>query len=559
MLILKSYKSITLQYLMVQLLTIMPHHYTDNKNKFAGWLTNNTWAFTTRDATAPAVTDIMADEIAATSFSVFTKLNKKGKVYVLAVANGQTPVAADFTTGNGMKSVVVAAAETAYKVSLTQYLNVGTGVASMTEGGDYDVWVITENAETVAPTVSAPMKKLDVKTIDVTKPLTVDYYPVPGAMATDVNTKDNIYVVVNEDIKIGTGSVEIYEWSTSLNHVLALTVPATSCTVKNTATLNGDTLFIPVAKTLWKSSTQYFVKYNEGIVTDLAGNKLAGKTTTEDWKFTVKDFLAPTYTVVPANGASGVSQVAPQITITFNETLYSNATGTLMVTGDIVPPVIGIMKGTTSVTYTVTSFDGKVIKLAIDPAAVSSMAAFELSIDTKKFYDATGNVGTTVDKINFTLKDFEGPVVTVEPVNAGVSDNILVKFNEPVVNANGSVITDADVANMIIFRKGTDASGAIVSAAYSVAADAKSFIINPTNDFTTPGDTYYVRLGAGAVKDAAGNANVLKEQIITVKDFIAPTATFSGIGTSAVNPATVAPVLTFNEAMETLAGVCCKW
>jgi hypothetical protein len=529
--------------------------YTDNKNKFAGWLTNNTWAFTTRDATAPAVTDIMADEIAATSFSVFTKLNKKGKVYVLAVANGQTPVAADFTTGNGMKSVVVAAAETAYKVSLTQYLNVGTGVASMTEGGDYDVWVITENAETVAPTVSAPMKKLDVKTIDVTKPLTVDYYPVPGAMAADVNTEDNIYVVVNEDIKIGTGSVEIYEWSTSLNHVLALTVPATSCTVKNTATLNGDTLFIPVAKTLWKSSTQYFVKYNEGIVTDLAGNKLAGKTTTEDWKFTVKDFLAPTYTVVPANGASGVSQVAPQITITFNETLYSNATGTLMVTGDIVPPVIGIMKGTTSVTYTVTSFDGKVIKLAIDPAAVSSMAAFELSIDTKKFYDATGNVGTTVDKINFTLKDFEGPVVTVEPVNAGVSDNILVKFNEPVVNANGSVITDADVANMIIFRKGTDASGAIVSAAYSVAADAKSFIINPTNDFTTPGDTYYVRLGAGAVKDAAGNANVLKEQIITVKDFIAPTATFSGIGSSPVNPATVAPVLTFNEAMETLAGV----
>jgi large repetitive protein len=528
---------------------------TDNKNKFAGWLTNNTWAFTTRDATAPAVTDIMADEIAATSFSVFTKLNKKGKVYVLAVANGQTPVAADFTTGNGMKSVVVAAAETAYKVSLTQYLNVGTGVASMTEGGDYDVWVITENAETVAPTVSAPMKKLDVKTIDVTKPLTVDYYPVPGAMAADVNTEDNIYVVVNEDIKIGTGSVEIYEWSTSLNHVLALTVPATSCTVKNTATLNGDTLFIPVAKTLWKSSTQYFVKYNEGIVTDLAGNKLAGKTTTEDWKFTVKDFLAPTYTVVPANGASGVSQVAPQITITFNETLYSNATGTLMVTGDIVPPVIGIMKGTTSVTYTVTSFDGKVIKLAIDPAAVSSMAAFELSIDTKKFYDATGNVGTTVDKINFTLKDFEGPVVTVEPVNAGVSDNILVKFNEPVVNANGSVITDADVANMIIFRKGTDASGAIVSAAYSVAADAKSFIINPTNDFTTPGDTYYVRLGAGAVKDAAGNANVLKEQIITVKDFIAPTATFSGIGSSPVNPATVAPVLTFNEAMETLAGV----
>jgi large repetitive protein len=528
--------------------------YTDNKNKFAGWLTSNTWAFTARDVTAPAVTNIMADEIGATSFSVFTKLNKKGKVYVMAVANGQTPVAADFTAGNGMKSVVVAAAETAYKVSLTQFLNVGTGVASMTEGGDYDVWVITENAETVAPTMSAPMKKLDVKTIDVTKPQSVNYYPAPGAMTADVNTKDKMYVVVDEDIKIGTGSVEIYEWSTDLNHILALTVPATSCTVKNTNNVFGDTLFIPVAKTLWKSSTQYFVKYNEGIVTDIAGNKLVGITTTEDWKFTVKDFLAPTYTVVPANGATGVSEVAPQITITFNETLYSNATGTAMVAGDI-PGAVTLKKGSAAVTYTVTSFDGKVIKLAIDPASVSSVAAFELSIDTKKFFDLTGNKGTTVDVIKFTLKDYEGPVVTVEPLTPGATDNILVKFNEPVVNANGSVITDANVANMIIFRKGTDASGAIVSAAYSVAADAKSFIINPTNDFTTPGDTYYVRLGAGAVKDAAGNANALKEQIVTVKDFVAPTATFSGIGTSPVNPMAVAPVITFNEAMQTLAGV----
>jgi len=527
--------------------------YTDNKNKFAGWLTNNTWAFTTRDASAPTIVEIMADNIGATSFDVFTKLNEKGKVYVLAVANGATPVAGDFIAGNGMKVVEVTDPNVSVKVSLTQFFD-GTTGAVMVTGTDYDVWVYTETKD-VPVVVSAPVKKLDVKTIDVTKPLTVDYYPGPGAMAADVNTKDKIYVVVNEDIKIGTGSVEIYEWSTSLNHVLALSVPAASLTVKNTTTLNGDTLFIPVAKTLWKSSTQYYINYNEGIVTDLAGNKLAGKTTTEAWKFTVKDFLAPTYTVVPANGDTGVSQVAPQITITFNETLYSNATGTAMVAGDIVPPAISLKKGTTAVTYTVASFDGKVIKLTIDPAAVTSLAAFELSIDTKKFFDATGNKGTTVDVINFTLKDYEGPVVTVEPLSPGATDNILVKFNEPVINANGSVITDADVANMIIFRKGTDASGSIVSATYSVAADAKSFIINPTNDFTAPGDQYYVRLGAGAVKDAAGNANALKEQVVTVKDFIAPTAVFSGIGTSPVNYATVAPVITLSEAMETLAGV----
>ncbi len=536
--------------------------FTDNKNKFAGWLTTNTWAFTTRDATAPTVTDIMADNVAATSFDVFTKLNKKGKVYVMAVANGQTPVAADFVAGNGMKSVVVAAAETAYKVSLTQFLNVGTGVASMAEGGDYDVWVITENAETVTPTQSAPMKKLDQKTVDVTKPLAVGFYPAHLAGAADVNTKDNIYIVLNEDGKVGTGSVDVYKWSITTNHDLLVSVPAASCTVKNTTTLNGDTLFIPVSKALWASSTTYFVKYNEGIVTDLAGNKLVGKTTTEDWKFTVKDFLAPTYTVVPVNGAVAASEVPAQVKITFNEPIYwdaDNNTATPVVAVDgtnvtaFAAAALVLKKGTAVAPYTV-AIAGNLVSLTI--TTVASKDAYELTINAKKVFDASGNAGTNeADKIAFTIKDFEGPAVTVEPLSPGASDNILVKFNEPVLNANGSAVTDADVAGMVIFRKGTDASGAIVSAAYSVAADAKSFIINPTNDFTIPGDQYYVRLGAGAVKDATGNPNALKEQIVVVKDFIAPTATFSGIGTSPVNAATVAPVITFSEAMETLAGV----
>jgi hypothetical protein len=533
---------------------------TDNKNKFAGWLTTNTWAFTTRDSSAPTVSEIMADNIGATSFDVFTKLNEKGKVYVLAVANNATPIAADFIAGNGMKVVEVTDPNVSVKVSLTQFYNGSTGAAMVT-GTDYDVWVYTETKD-VPVVVSAPVKKLDVKTIDVTVPVAVGYYPVPGAMAADVNTKDRIYLLVNEDIKKGTGSVDIYEWSTGVNHVLALSVPAASCDTKNaTDPLDPDTLYIPVPKATWKSSTIYYIKYNEGIVTDLSGNKLAGKTTTEDWKFTVKDFLAPTYTVVPANGATGVAQTAPQVKITFNEPIYwddDNNTNTPVVavtSGNVTAfaaAALVLKKGTATPAYTAT-LAGNVVNLTI--TTVASMDAYELTINTKKIADATGNFGTTEDKVTFTIKDFEGPVVTVEPLSPGPADNILVKFNEPVFNANGSVITDADVAGMVIFRKGTNASGAIVSATYSVAADAKSFIINPTNDFTAPGDEYFVRLGAGAVKDAAGNTNALTEVTVKVKDFIAPTATFSGIGTSPVNYATVAPVITFSEAMETLGGV----
>ncbi len=534
---------------------------TDNKNKFAGWLGTTSWAFTTRDNTAPVTVSIMADNIGATSFSVFTKLDKKGKVYIMAVGNNQTPVAGDFTAGNGMKVVTVTDASATVNVSLNQFFNVGTGVASIAEGVEYDVWVITENAETVAPTVSAPVKRLDVKTVDVTAPMATAWYPAHLAPAADINTKNNLYILVNEDIKIGTGAVEVYTWSSTLNHTLLVSVPAASCVVKNHAT-NPDTLFIPVTKTLWSSATPYFVKYNEGILTDLAGNKLAGKTTTEDWKFTVKDFLAPTYTIVPANGATGVSQAAPQVKITFNEPIFwdddnNTATPVVAVTSanlsDFTASALILKKGTNTAAYTATLV-GNVVNITI--TTIASMDAFELTVNTKKIFDASGNVGTTEDKVTFTMRDFQAPVVTVEPASPGATDNILVKFNEPVFNANGSVITDADVAGMVIFRKGdlNPATWALVSATYSVAADAKSFIINPANDFTTPGDSYYVRLGAGAVKDAAGNASALKEQVVVVKDFIAPTAAFSGIGTSPVNPAVVAPVITFSEAMETLGG-----
>ena len=162
----------------------------DNQNKFAGWLTVDMWAFTTRDATAPTVSDIMADNIGATSFDVFTTLNKAGKVYVMAVPKGDTPVAADFIAANGMKEAKVTDPAASVKVSLTQYFD-GGGLG-MVEGDEYDVWVITENAETVDPTMSAPAKKLTVQTTDVTAPTVVTYFPVNAEAAATVNEGDYI-------------------------------------------------------------------------------------------------------------------------------------------------------------------------------------------------------------------------------------------------------------------------------------------------------------------------------------------------------------------------------
>lgn len=526
----------------------------DNKNKFAGWLNHTTWVFTTRDITAPAVKRIIQDNVTKDAFDVLVQLDKAGKVYVLAVAkDAAAPVLADFVSGKGMKSADVPAASTDVRLSLSQFYD-GTTAAAMQEESPYDVYVYVENAETVTPNQSAVARKLTVTTADATNPVVVTpfYFPANGATDLVFNSTDSLKIYLSEPVRAGSGAVSIYTWDSSLNHTLLVSVPVSACKIVNHT--GEKYLAIPVNQSLWASSAIYFVNFDEGIVTDGYGNPLAGVTTSGEWKFAVKDFQAPAYTTNPADGAMGVSQSAPQITISFNETLYSDAAGTLMVTSNLASPLISLKKGSAAVAYTVDSFDGKVMKLSIDAAAVTSSAVFELSIDTRKFFDLKGNNGTTVDKIEFAIRDFDVPVITIEPLTPGKSDNIVVNFNEPVFNSDGSAITDLDVSNIVIFRRGTSASGAIVVASYSVSADAKSFIIDPPSDFSTPGEKYYVRIGSGAVKDASGNANVLTSQVVTISDFVDPTAAFSGIGTSPVDPASVAAVITFSEPMMDLNG-----
>ena len=505
-----------------------------NDNAFAGWTDNASWVFTTRDATAPEITSIMADNIGNTSFDVVLQLDKPGKVYVLAVAKDATAPSAATVISTG-ESAEVAAAATNVTVELDGFV----------EGDSYDVYVVTENAEETDPTQSDASKELTVTTADVTAPTVELLYPADGEPESDVNEMDGLIIDATEDIVLGTGSIDIYTWDAGLNHELLVSVPVASCTV-----IGGDSLEIPVDKSLWDSEATYFVEYSEGIVTDAAGNKLAGVDNTEAWKFTVQDFLAPTYTIVPTDGTRDADEAAPQVTITFNEDVYDDEV--VAYTETTIMDAIDIMKDGSAVSYSVTSFDGQVLKINL--GTVASKDTFFVTIDNKLIYDQSGNGGTDEDIIEFSIRDFQGPEVDIEPDYPGETDNILITFDEPVFNADGSAITDADVANMVIFRKGDSSSGSIVSATYSVAADAMSFIIDPTNDFANPGDEYYVSLGAGAVVDASGNANVFTYKILEVDDFVAPTAEFSGIGDSPVNPSVVAPVITFSEAMATLDG-----
>ena len=515
-----------------------------NENSFAGWVSHTTWVFTTRDATAPEVTKAVADNIAKDAFDVVLQLDKPGKVYVYAVAKDAPAPTAGTVTGSGV-SKEVAAASTDVTVSLDGF----------TEGASYDVYVVTENAEANDPTQSGATKEITVTTADMTAPTVAAMYPADGETEADVNKKDYLTLELSEDVKIGTGAVDVYTWDAETNHTLLVSVSVADCMVSMVdGTTENDSLYIPVDKSLWASEGVYFVKYNEGIVTDLAGNKLAAEVTTEGWKFTVADFLAPTYTIVPTDGTTNASETQPIVVITFNETVTDDG-GTPLVAADFETGTIVTIKDEEGgvVDYT-PSLVGNELSLTLDAAKVTSNAAFEVTIDTKKIYDAAGNAGTTSDKVNFSIKDFEAPTVDVKPDSPAPSENITVVFNEKVYKADGSEVTDADVAAIVIFRKGTSAAGAIVSATYSVAADGKSFIIDPANDLADAAD-YFVKVGAGSLEDAEGNAIAAYEEVITVADVVAPTAEFSIAGTTPVDPATAVMEFTFSEAMETLGDV----
>jgi len=503
-----------------------------NANPFTGWLDHTAWVFTTRSNDAPMVTSASEANVTESSFDVVLQLDAPGMVHVMAVDEDADPV--DWN-GTYVVSAEVAAAATDVTVSLTDAES-----GPLAEAMTYDVWVLTENDEDPA-SIGDPEKVLTVTTADVTAPVATAYDPEMGAMMADINEKDYMALELSEEVMIGTGNIEVYTWESSTNHQMLVSVAAADCMLNE----DKDSLFIPVDNSLWVSEDTYFVMFDDGIVIDMSGNELAGISSTEGWKFTVQDFLAPTYTVVPADGETEADETAPQITITFNEEV---------VIADVKDAII-LKNGDVLVNYTYT-MTPTVIDITIDPAKVESNTSFVLSIDKDKIADLSGNTGTGDDEIAFIIRDYTGPVATIVPPMPGESDNLGVVFDEKVYKLDGSEITDADVADIVIFRKGTDVNGDFVDATYTVSVeDGKTvFVIDPVQDFTDPDEQYYVAVGPGAVIDASGNENELAEAVLTISDFVAPTAEFTGIGTPPVNPGTVAPVIEFSEEMYDLDG-----
>lgn len=121
-----------------------------------------------------------------------------------------------------------------------------------------------------------------------------------------------------------------------------------------------------------------------------------------------------------------------------------------------------------------------------------------------------------------TPKDVTAPSPTFSPLNLAtgvfVTTKPTITFDEPVVKADGTELTDADLASLITFKK-TNVSGTNVAYTATIDAMKKVITITPSSSFDNS-QLYY--LAIGEVKDKAGNLSTAASSTFTSISATAP-------------------------------------
>ena len=445
------------------------------KNAYAGLSDRTVWTFSTKDFSVPGFADgyPKLGTPGNTSVDVMVKTLEAGKVYAAAFVKGTVVTTVDDIKNAAIKGNVTVVAGVENKISLT-----GIGSAALSE--EYTVYVVTENSDVPADFTKKWTK--DFWTSENTAPKLLvgtavnykkgnDVKATGTASATNVITTavvvaqdiDNIVLTFDEKVKIGAGAVTIRKASD--NSVYA-TVDAAKLSIVSDVNVK-----IPVPGL--QNDAKYYVQMPNTIVLDVYNNAYAGISSTSAWAFTSNDIIPPTFTVVPADGASGVKKDA-DIVITFNEIVTA------------APGAFEVWENNVSVPFVLTpsTNDGKFTSFKIDPAAnFASEAVVVLKINDGAITDGGGNPAAVQGQGTvFVVEDYVGPSVTWDkPVNpAKPEDKIVIKFSEPVYLMGGGEITDANLYTILVLKK-TDASGANVANTATISADKKVITITPSS------------------------------------------------------------------------------
>ena len=261
---------------------------------------------------------------------------------------------------------------------------------------------------------SSNLETLTDFTIDNIAPQVVSYSPADDVSAA---SPGSVRITFNEAIAKGTGNI-IIKKSSDDSIVETIAVSATQVSISGAVLTIKPTAFLAY-------STSYYVEYDAGIVTDLAGNSLAsGITGASTWNFTTKAespiIITQYYEGLNNNKFIEIANVGgTSITLTgYSLVLWSNADAEGWKNTNTYAPITGSILDLSAVTLApgqvyVVANSGAVLPILASSANVTSNITFFNGNDSVVLHNLSGgltinNPASVVDAVSFTNIGNEG-------------------------------------------------------------------------------------------------------------------------------------------------------
>jgi hypothetical protein len=364
---------------------------------------------------------------------------------------------------------------------------------------------------------------------------------VPTNGATNANQSADIVLTFNEAIRdAAPGNAALDDTSIDSHITLKLT-NSSGANIAFDATINGGKTVVTINPTSdLPSGAVIYVAIAD--VENLSNITINPNPTT--FTFTVADYLAPTITFNPLNGATGVA-VASNLTITFDEPVRK-IDDSAITSGDLNSLVeLKLTNDAGSSVPFTASINGGNTVITVDPTSdLSGSTLYYLEINPVEDFS---NNATSATSITFTTADITPPVVTFNPVNGATgvveSNNITITFDEPVRKIDNSAITPGDLATLVELKL-TDNSGANVPFSASINGGNTIITIDPTSNLS-PNTIYYVEINP--VEDFSDNAIVATNITFTTGNTLPPDISFNPVDGATNVPVASNFTITFSE------------
>lgn len=358
---------------------------------------------------------------------------------------------------------------------------------------------------------------------DMDAPTIASLTPVDNAI--DINPASNLTLTFNEAVKLGNGTITIYQKLVGPIGLPPIETPVALINVTDSSqvSLSQDGLSVTINPTADLTDGDYFIRMTSGSFLDQADNSFAGISDNTTWNFSTKTATPPPPpppldttppTVVSFSPADNATSVAlnSNLVLTFDEEVVLGV-GTMYLRDDANNEIISInVDDAQQVTL---SPDGRT--LTINPTAdLKADKDYSFYISSVAFKDKAGNALEEIDFTwNFTTKtatppptppvvDTTAPTATFSPADnmtgVAVNSNLVLTFDEAIQKGTGN----------IVIKKVSDDSVAatidVTSNQVVIGTEGKTVTIDPTNDLLT-GTDYYIEIGNTVFQDKATTPN----------------------------------------------------